>query len=97
MILVALCSLVLGGALVYLYFSYKSKDTEVSVPEPPVVYVPKDINENLLNAHKDVYEADLSMAKQIINDLITCEDEEEYQIILKSAYEWLAYREKENG
>lgn len=77
MILVAICSFILGGAVVFLYYTYFGKDKETE-QKPMVVYKPELVNDKLFGKTKELYKANIQQALDLIKGLLET-DYNEYQ------------------
>lgn len=98
MILIPIACFIFGGAVVYLYFAYKEREPKTDI-KPPIVYLPPDIEgvkqqmENIFKTEMDYYKADITEAKNIIENLISSNDITSYQKAETNAKEWLRYVE----
>lgn len=87
MILVAICSFILGGAVVFLYYTYFGKDKEIE-HKPMVVYKPELVNDKLFEKTKELYETHIRQAIDLIKGLLES-DYNEYQKFQVLAQEYL--------
>ena len=89
MILVALCSFILGGTVVFLYYAYFGKDKEIELKAPLVVYKPTPIHEQLFEKTKELYKANIKQSLDIIKTLIETTDYVKYQEVTDIARKFL--------